>query len=184
MNVTHLRSIQSGLRGPGHDPGPIDGRWGTRTREALEAFLAAADAAPAAPATPPAAPGGAMIHQGAARYPVREVIVHCAATRPEWMAHRPLAEKRAEIRRWHTDPVSKGGRGWKDIGYHWLIDRDGQVIAGRTATTIGAHVADHNWGTLGICLIGGHGATTNDRFSDHFTPAQNTALRRLIREIG
>ena len=115
---------------------------------------------------------------------MREIVVHCAATLPAWMAGRPLSEKRAEIRRWHTDPKSRGGRGWKDIGYHWLVDRDGKVIAGRAETTIGAHVEGHNRGTLGICLIGGHGASTNDRFGDHFTAAQNAALRRLIREIS
>jgi hypothetical protein len=53
-----------------------------------------------------------MIHQGKARYPVTEIILHCADTRPEWMAGRPLAEKVAEIRRWHVEE-----RGWRDIGY-------------------------------------------------------------------
>jgi len=119
-----------------------------------------------------------MIRQGRAGYPVREIVVHCAATRPSWMHNRPLADKVAEIRRWHVED-----RGWRDIGYHWVIDRDGAVAPGRAETEIGAHVAGHNAGTIAISLIGGHGASADDRFADHFTPAQDAALRRLIAEI-
>lgn len=188
MSLTAWKSLQTGLRGLGHDPGPIDGRNGPRTTGAVLALAAMLQAGPApvpAPPTPePQPPAGAMIYQGTARYPVREIIIHAAATRPDWMAGRPLAEKRAEIRRWHTDPVSKGGRGWSDIGYHWLIDRDGKVAPGRAETTVGAHVAGRNAGTIGVCLIGGFGAATDDRFAENFTAAQDTALRRLIREIS
>ena len=67
-----------------------------------------------------------MIYQGTARYPVIEIILHCADTRPDWMAGQSLADKVAEIRRWHVQQ-----RGWRDIGYHWVIDRDGAVAPGR-----------------------------------------------------
>ncbi|WP_127109953.1 N-acetylmuramoyl-L-alanine amidase [Pararhodobacter zhoushanensis] len=119
-----------------------------------------------------------MIYQGRARHPVREVIVHCSATRPSWFHNRPLADKVAEIRRWHVQD-----RGWRDIGYHWIIDRDGAVMAGRSETEIGAHVAGHNAGTIGVSLIGGHGSGARDAFADNFTPAQDAALRRLIEAI-
>ena len=33
----------------------------------------------------------------------------------------------AEIRRWHTSPISAGGRGWKQVGYTDLIHLDGRV---------------------------------------------------------
>lgn len=33
----------------------------------------------------------------------------------------------ADIRRWHTSPVSKGGRGWKQVGYTDIIHLDGKV---------------------------------------------------------
>jgi hypothetical protein len=119
-----------------------------------------------------------MILQGAARYPVREVILHCSATRPEWLGASSLAAKRAEIRRWHMQD-----RGWRNIGYHWLIDFDGQRAAGRPETDIGAHVVDHNRGTIGICLIGGHGADADDMFGEHFTAPQARTLRALITDI-
>jgi len=35
----HLKLVQRGLAGLGHDPGPIDGLWGARTDAALRALL-------------------------------------------------------------------------------------------------------------------------------------------------
>ncbi len=105
---------------------------------------------------------------------LNEIIVHCSATRPEWMVGRPVNEAVEEIRRWHRE------KGWRDIGYHFVIDRAGNVGIGRALGEIGAHVKGHNTGTIGICLLGGHGAAATDRFSDHFTSAQDKALRDLI----
>ena len=119
-----------------------------------------------------------MIYQGTARYPVTEIILHCADTRPDWMAGRPPSEKVAEIRRWHVEQ-----RGWRDIGYYWVSDRNGAVAPGRRETEIGAHVEGHNRGTLGICLLGGYGASADDPFEKNFTSAQAAAVKRLIGEI-
>lgn len=110
--------------------------------------------------------------------PINEIIIHCTATRPEWWAGKSPAEKVAEVRRWHTRD-----RGWSDIGYHYLIDRDGTVMSGRPVTRIGAHVQGHNTGTIGVSLFGGHGSAETDDFSDNFTPAQEAALRRLLDEL-
>lgn len=41
MTSESMRSIQAGLAGLNHDPGPIDGIWGAKTRAAVEALLAA-----------------------------------------------------------------------------------------------------------------------------------------------
>lgn len=120
-----------------------------------------------------------QIYQGAARHPVREIIVHTAAVRPDWMKHSPLADKVAEIRRWHVSD-----RGWRDIGYHWIIDRDGRVMPGRKETEIGSHTIGRNLGSIGICLIGGHGSSERDRFLDNYTPEQDVALRQLIVSIA
>ena len=106
--------------------------------------------------------------------PLNEIIIHCAATRPDWMKGTSIAEKRDEIRRWHLE------RGWRDIGYHYLIDRDGSSIEGRPLDQTGAHVKGRNTGTIGVCLMGGHGSSENDGFTDHFTPEQDAALRQLI----
>ncbi|MFN3313501.1 MAG: N-acetylmuramoyl-L-alanine amidase [Hyphomonas sp.] len=183
MTRDAIRSIQTGLNALGHAPGAIDGLYGNNTRAATERWLAAGGrAAQASAPAPVAAPSpGAMINQGTARYPVDEIIVHCAATRPDWMAGRPLAEKLAEIRRWHMSvPLN-----WKDIGYHWVIDRDGKVLAGRAETVIGAHAgAVKNRGTLGVCLLGGHGSSETDSFFQHYTRQQDVTLRQMIDAIS
>ena len=94
------------------------------------------------------------------------------------MGNAPLSAKRAEIRRWHMQD-----RGWRNIGYRWLIDFDGQSEPGRPETCIGAHVIDRNRGTIGICLIDGHGADADDQFGEHFTSAQARTLRAVIADI-
>lgn len=109
---------------------------------------------------------------------VDTIWVHCSATRPQWMAGYPVADKVEEIRRWHL------ALGWKDIGYHWIIDRDGQIAPGRPETRQGSHVRGYNDRSLGVCLIGGHGSASTDRFEDNFTPAQKTALRQLVADIA
>jgi len=109
--------------------------------------------------------------------PINEIIVHCTATRPEWMADKPTAAKVAEIDAWHRQ------RGWSQVGYHYLIDRDGTVAAGRPVEKVGAHVKGHNKGTIGVSLIGGHGSAESDDFADNYTPEQDAALRKLLASL-
>ena len=52
---------------------------------------------------------------------MKYLVLHCTAT-PEGRE-----ETSKEIRHWHTDPVSKGGRGWKQVGYTDLFHLDGTV---------------------------------------------------------
>lgn len=115
--------------------------------------------------------------------PLKEIIVHCTATRPEWMAKNTTKEKVAEVTRWHTDPVDKGGRGWKAIGYHYLIDRDGTVAEGRPLDQVGAHTLGRNTGTIGVSLMGGFDSAATDKFEEHFTASQERALRSLISSL-
>lgn len=55
------------------------------------------------------------------RKSLKYLVLHCTATREG----REVSS--AEIRRWHTSPVSEGGRGWKQVGYTDLIHLDGSV---------------------------------------------------------
>jgi N-acetyl-anhydromuramyl-L-alanine amidase AmpD len=101
--------------------------------------------------------------------PITQLVVHCAATRPN------LDVGVDEIRSWHRQ------QGWSDIGYHWVVRRDGSVEAGRREELIGAHVSGHNRDTLGICLVGGldeHGDP-----APTFTPEQFASLRTLANEL-
>ncbi len=52
---------------------------------------------------------------------LKYLVIHCTAT-PEGRDVSP-----DDIRRWHTSPVSAGGRGWKQVGYTDLIRLDGTV---------------------------------------------------------
>ena len=75
---------------------------------------------------------------------IKEIIIHCSDT-PE--GRNDTAE---DIRRWHTKE-----RGWKDIGYHYVIDLDGTIEPGRPIEIAGAHCTNHNAYSIGICYIGG-----------------------------
>lgn len=109
--------------------------------------------------------------------PINEIIIHCTATRPDWERTLLPKKKLAIIRGWHKD------RGWSDIGYHFVIFRDGTVLPGRPIEKIGAHVKGHNTGTIGVSLEGGFGSATTDSFSDHFTEEQERALKDLLKDL-
>jgi len=109
---------------------------------------------------------------------ITEIIIHCAATRPNWMEGKSVEEKRDEIKRWHVQD-----NGWSDIGYHYVIDRSGRVAPGRSLDQAGAHTLGHNAESIGVCLIGGHGSSANDAFDANYTSEQDQALRVLINEL-
>lgn len=58
------------------------------------------------------------------------------------------------IRRWHTTPKKYGGRGWQDIGYHYVIRASGDVEPGREVNEIGSHAYGKNRDSIGVCLTG------------------------------
>lgn len=106
---------------------------------------------------------------------INKIIIHCSAT----------AEGKdytvQQIRQWHTAPQPKG-RGWRDIGYHYIIYRDGSIHAGRPVEQAGAHTLGHNAHSIGICYIGGCAADGKTP-KDTRTPAQKAALVRLVAEL-
>ena len=100
---------------------------------------------------------------------IKEIIVHCSATREDMDFHA------SDIDRWHKQ------RGWKGIGYHYVIDLDGTIETGRDTSQIGAHCTGHNRHSIGICYIGGLDEYGNP--ADTRTPAQKAAMARLIHEL-
>ena len=109
---------------------------------------------------------------------INEIIIHATATRPDWRKGQRTSTKVAEVKRWHV-----GGNGWSDIGYHFLIDRDGTVAKGRAIERTGAHVKGRNSNSIGVSMFGGHGGTASDQFADHFTDDQLDALNGLIDDL-
>lgn len=62
----------------------------------------------------------------------------------------------------HTARTIKAGHlanGWNDIGYHYVIEKDGKTVAGRDEKVIGAHTVGMNDKSIGICLSGNFDAT-------------------------
>lgn len=100
---------------------------------------------------------------------INEIIVHTTAT----------VEGRdydvAAIRRMHIQ------RGWSDIGYHFLIGLDGNVMKGRPVEQVGAHVAGRNANTIGVSYVGG--IDKAGRPKDTRTHAQKAALEELLIEL-
>jgi hypothetical protein len=67
-------------------------------------------------------------------------------------------------------------RAFLDIGYHFVIDQKGRVYEGRSLSTHGAHVKNHNAGTLGIALMGNYELLEP-------LPEQLEQLKRLIQSL-
>lgn len=99
------------------------------------------------------------------------IVLHCSATR----AVQDIGA--ADIRKWHK------AQGWKDIGYHYVIRRNGKIETGRAANVAGSHVKGHNHDSVGICLVGG---LNNKTFApeNNFTPAQWASLKTLVARLA
>jgi N-acetylmuramoyl-L-alanine amidase len=87
---------------------------------------------------------------------IDRIVVHCSAT-PNGK-HFDVDT----IRSWHAE------RGFKDIGYHFVIYTDGSVVPGRPLEKIGAHALGYNESSVGVCLVGGVGGP------DKLNPGQYT----------
>ena len=90
------------------------------------------------------------------------LVVHCSDTPSE------MDIGVNEIRRWHVED-----NGWSDIGYHYVIRRNGDVEIGRPLDRSGAHTKGYNANSIGVCLVG----------RDFFTSEQFLALAVLYRTI-
>lgn len=106
---------------------------------------------------------------------IKEIIVHCSAT-PEGEDYTV-----EQIRQMHL------ARGFSDIGYHYVIYRDGSIHVGRPEAISGAHCTGHNSISIGICYVGGCPPRSvkgwNKQGKDTRTPAQKLALVKLIKEL-
>jgi N-acetylmuramoyl-L-alanine amidase len=102
---------------------------------------------------------------------IKEIIVHCSATRE---GRNYTVD---DIRRWHKQ------RGFSDIGYHYVIYRDGTVHNGRDVDLVGAHCTNHNAQSIGICYIGGCSRIDGLTPKDTRTQEQKDALLTLLKEL-
>jgi len=99
---------------------------------------------------------------------VEKIIVHCSATR-----EGDDSIDAQVIDGWHKQ------RGWKGIGYHFVVLLDGTIELGRGLKECGAHTKGYNCKSWGICYIGGvekDGKTPKDTR----TQEQKDALEYLL----
>ena len=100
---------------------------------------------------------------------ITEIIIHCSATKEG----KPVTA--ADIDRWHRQ------RGFRCIGYHYVISLDGSVHAGRPISEEGAHCQRHNAHSSGICYVGGLDSLGQPK--DTRTPEQKGALKALVGQL-
>lgn len=103
------------------------------------------------------------------------IIIHCSSSdlpeqdSVEAIKYLHTANKKTKIKWGKYDTT---GNGWADIGYHYIITKDGTIHIGRPIEKAGAHCKGFNQSSIGICLTG----------EKEFTEAQFTSLRRIIKD--
>lgn len=103
--------------------------------------------------------------------PISRIILHCTASREgqDWTVQG--------IRDYHVKE-----RGWSDIGYHYVIYRDGSIHEGRDVNKAGAHTTGYNQNSIGVVYVGGV-ASDGRTPKDTRTPQQKEALHSLVAEL-
>ena len=98
------------------------------------------------------------------------IVIHCAATKAS------MDIGLTEIRKWHVQD-----NGWRDVGYHYIIRRNGEVELGRSIRDTGAHAAGYNHKSVSVCMVGG--MAEDNSAENNFTAQQWTALLDLVKQL-
>ena len=97
------------------------------------------------------------------------IVLHCSATR---------TTQNYSFRQCKADHMKLG---YKTIGYHYYITRDGHTYQTRHEQLIGAHAKGYNEHSLGVCYEGG--IDPQGKHADTRTPRQKQALLRLLKRL-
>lgn len=97
---------------------------------------------------------------------IKLICVHCSATPPS------MDIGAAEIDQWHK------ARGWTQIGYNYVIRRDGSLEQGRKEGMTLAHAAGFNQDAIAVCMVGG--VTDHQVAAANFQDAQWASLRKVL----
>lgn len=109
---------------------------------------------------------------------INKLILHCDAS------SNPKQDSIEAVRELHTASKNTSfkwgeyethGKGWRDVGYHFYIQSDGNLQMGRSIDESGAHCLGENGNSIGICM---HGAKKSD-----FNNQQKLTLVRLIQSL-
>ncbi len=99
-----------------------------------------------------------------------KIVIHCSATPPTM----DIGAK--EIRSWHVNE-----RKWRDIGYHFVVRRSGEVEIGRPIEMQGAHARGHNSTSVGVCWVGGTDSDMNPE--NNMTKPQEAELWCTVQNL-
>ena len=97
---------------------------------------------------------------------VKYIVIHCSATRStrDYTAEQLLRDHKT--------------RGFRTVGYHFYIRKNGDIKSTREIERIGAHVRGYNARSIGICYEGGLDA--DGRPADTRTPEQTEQFILLL----
>lgn len=97
---------------------------------------------------------------------ITHIVLHTSGTY-DYRTRSVVYATAASMRAYHIEH-----NGWRDLGYHWVVEEDGQGVAGRDDHDIGAHVGGFNSHSLGLC-VSGHG---------DFAPWSGPQMREALRK--
>lgn len=106
---------------------------------------------------------------------IKKIIVHCSAGNQQNTAQDIVA--------YHTRPVSRGGRGWKTPGYHYIIEADGKIVNTWPEEQYSNGVRGHNSESVNVCYTGGVNQRDMTTPEDTRTEAQKASLLKLLRML-
>ena len=97
------------------------------------------------------------------------IVLHCSATRE----NQNFTIEQLE--------ACHRARGFRTIGYHYYITKDGTLYPCRPEHTMGAHAKGNNAHSIGICYEGG--LDEHGRSKDTRTEAQKITMEELLHSL-
>ena len=104
---------------------------------------------------------------------INSIVLHCYGKGTD----KPQFDNIECCRDWHTLPKPHGN-GWSDIGYHFVITKDGAVHKGRPIERKGAHEPKMNANSIGVCFTG------DKKFTDRQYKSSAALIKTLMDEYG
>ena len=101
---------------------------------------------------------------------IRKIVLHYSATKDD---HDVTAQ---DINKWHKN------RGFRMIGYHYVVKLSGEVEIGRSEEMVGAHTKGHNLDSIGVCFIGGFKGNSK-KGSNTMNEAQELSVINLLKDL-
>ena len=104
---------------------------------------------------------------------IERIVIHCSGG--------PSTQSAARIIDYHTRPVAQGGRGWKNPGYHYIIEQNGRIVTALPENRIANGARGYNATSIHICYCGG--VDGKGKPKDTRTTEQTASLLRLVSEL-